>query len=60
MCCFFFVSYIVFFFMLLQGRAMGGGAELTTACDHRVMAQDASVCFRIVFVPRFPVFDILS
>ncbi len=29
----------------IEGGALGGGAELTTACDHRVLARDASLRF---------------
>ncbi len=30
---------------LVQGKALGGGAELTTACDFRVMTKDAEIGF---------------
>ncbi|XP_067679155.1 ethylmalonyl-CoA decarboxylase-like [Haliotis asinina] len=32
-------------FALIQGRALGGGAELTTACDFRLMASSAKLGF---------------
>lgn len=30
---------------LVQGKALGGGAELTTSCDFRVMTDDAEIGF---------------
>ncbi|KAL3197900.1 hypothetical protein MRX96_044627 [Rhipicephalus microplus] len=33
------------FVALIQGRALGGGAELTTACDFRVMVPGAEIQF---------------
>ncbi|XP_032877115.1 ethylmalonyl-CoA decarboxylase [Amblyraja radiata] len=30
---------------LVQGRALGGGAEVTTACDFRLMTSGSDICF---------------
>ena len=44
----------------INGAAYGGGAEIATACDYRIMSSNTSICFVHAKIGASPVFVPLS